>query len=435
LACSAAAQSLRIYVIDVEQGASTLLVSPGGHTLLVDSGKNGHGTRVRAVMMQAGVSQIDHFVLTHYHEDHMGGIDDLITSHGVTVVNAYDRGEKNNLEPSVLTDTYGDYDTRVGHGAQQLDPGETIPLDPAMTVTCVASNNRVIGESSASVGGLEENDLSVGLRIEFGNFRYFVGGDMHSTTENKLAARDLVLDVDLYQADHHGSHTSSSPTFMQDLNPSVVVISNGNRADYNHPRQVTLNTFASLTPSPAVFQTNKYFKGPPGGNVIDAHIADPQTTDIDGTILITVDPSTGNQVITYGSTTHTVPIKPRSGGGIAGGGGTGGSTGTGPSGLVIASLIPSPIGNDALLESVTLLNKGTTTIPLTGWALRDADGNEMPLSGLIFGGQTLSFPRNNAAITLNNGGDTVTLFAPGNQPRDSFTYTGSSEGVQITTGH
>ena len=102
---------------------------------------------------------------------------------------------------------------------------------------------------------------------------------------------------------------------------------------------------------------------------------------------------------------------------------------------MIASLIPSPIGNDALLESVTLLNKGTTTIPLTGWALRDADGNEMPLSGLIFGGQTLSFPRNNAAITLNNGGDTVTLFAPGNQPRDSFTYTGSSEGVQITTGH
>jgi len=66
LACSASAQTLRIYVIDVEQGASTLLVSPGGHTLLVDSGKNSHGVRISAVMLMAGVSRIDHLVLTHW---------------------------------------------------------------------------------------------------------------------------------------------------------------------------------------------------------------------------------------------------------------------------------------------------------------------------------------------------------------------------------
>jgi beta-lactamase superfamily II metal-dependent hydrolase len=59
----------------------------------VDSGKNGHGNRISAVMQQAGVTQIDAFVASHYHEDHYGGIDDLVNA-GVTVVQAFDRGDK-----------------------------------------------------------------------------------------------------------------------------------------------------------------------------------------------------------------------------------------------------------------------------------------------------------------------------------------------------
>ena len=90
---TAHAQTLRIYHIDVEQASATLLVAPGGRTLLVDSGKNGMGSRIKAVMDQAGVTKIDHFVLTHYHEDHMGGIDDLVGL-GVSVLEAYDRGKE-----------------------------------------------------------------------------------------------------------------------------------------------------------------------------------------------------------------------------------------------------------------------------------------------------------------------------------------------------
>src|SRR5438093_751660 len=88
------AQNLRIYHIDVEQGAATLFVSPGGKTLLVDSGRNGHGSRIKAVMDQAGVTRIDHFVNTHYHEDHYGGIDELPRDLNVAIGAAYDRGDK-----------------------------------------------------------------------------------------------------------------------------------------------------------------------------------------------------------------------------------------------------------------------------------------------------------------------------------------------------
>ncbi|MCP3872679.1 MAG: MBL fold metallo-hydrolase, partial [Desulfobacteraceae bacterium] len=69
--CQAASASvLTIYHIDVDQGDATLFVSPSGNSLLVDSGKNGHGARIKDVMDQAGITRIDHFVCTHYHEDH-----------------------------------------------------------------------------------------------------------------------------------------------------------------------------------------------------------------------------------------------------------------------------------------------------------------------------------------------------------------------------
>src|SRR5436190_23782472 len=87
------AQTLRIYHIDVEQADAALVVMPNGKTLLIDSGKNGHGSRIKAVMDLAGVTHIDAFVNSHYHEDHFGGIDDLVEM-GVPVLETYDRGKK-----------------------------------------------------------------------------------------------------------------------------------------------------------------------------------------------------------------------------------------------------------------------------------------------------------------------------------------------------
>lgn len=78
-------------LIDVEQADAMLIVSPSGKTLLIDSGKNGMGGRIKTVMDDANVSQIDHFVATHYHEDHYGGIDNLLGM-GIPVANSYDRG-------------------------------------------------------------------------------------------------------------------------------------------------------------------------------------------------------------------------------------------------------------------------------------------------------------------------------------------------------
>ena len=292
------AQPLRIYHIDVEQGDATLLVAPNGKTLLVDGGRTSDGLRIKAAMDAAGVNRIDFFVNTHYHGNHLGGIDELAAL-GVEIVTSFDRGDKRFVpERKKQLATYQDYQGSVGKSAKQLRRGMTIPLDPGMTVTCIASGGVVMGEERPA-SGVREHDMSVSLLINLGDFQYFVGGDLERHGESKIAARDLVLDVDVYRANNHGVDSSSSPAFLEDLRPTVVIISNGNDATYQHPRRNTLQAYQALPAPPSVFQTNKYLSGGAGGNVPDEFIADLESSDADGTVLVAVDNSASQFTVSF----------------------------------------------------------------------------------------------------------------------------------------
>ena len=310
----------------------------------------------------------------------------------------------------------------VGEDATQIVPGQTIPLDPSMKVICLSAGRAVIGEQNVSLGS-DENDRSVSLLITFGSFRYFVGGDIHELVELKIAAADLAPNVDVYQANHHGSHTSSSFTFLEDLSPSVVIISNGNVARYQHPRQVTLDNFERLQPAPVVFQTNKYLDdGDEAGNVLNAFIADPETHDKDGTILVTVNPSATSYRVTYGTdSSHTFLVKAAT---IAGD-------------VIIESLLPNPAGLDSELEEVTLRNTGTDAISVVDWVLKDASGKSWSLNaiGSIAPNASATIVRNGQPMSLNNSGDEIVLIDDQDRVRDRFVYLGSTEGERITTGN
>jgi len=419
----AQAQVLRIYVIDVDQGAATLFVSPSGRTLLVDSGRNGHGRRIRAAMQQAGVSRIDFFLVTHYHDDHFGGIDELSSAPAIPIGTAYDRGDTLFVPLAKRQQTaFRNYQAAVGHRALQLTRGQTIPLDSAMTVTCISSGGVVLGELNPPDPGDDENDMSVSLLVSFGNFRYFVGGDIETATETKIADHDLVLDVDIYQADHHGADNGSNQSFLDDMIPAVVIISNGSRVDYAHPRHTTLARMQGLSPAPVIFQTNKYLAGGPlgGDNVADSLIADLEASDDDGTILVTVDQSTASYEVAYRGLAHTFPVKRH-----------------GVSPVVIESLLPDPTGDDTRDEEVTLRNVSTAPVSLLGWVLRDASGRVWSLSGLgtLAPGQSGTARRNGMPMSLNNGGDEIVLVDAAGAEQDRFAYLSSQLGVRIQTSH
>jgi competence protein ComEC len=429
----ATAQTLRIYHIDVDQASATLFVSPAGHTLLVDSGKNGQGRRILAALQVAGVNRIDFFVDTHYHEDHYGGIDEVVDA-GIAVGTSYDRGDKGFLPPSRVNDgTYKDYDRTVGHTAEQLTRGETIPLDPLMTITCTNAGGVVLGENDPPQPAGEENDMSIGLLVTFGGFRYWIGGDTERPTELKLASRDLVQDVDVYVADHHGADNGSSAEFLADLRPTVVIISNGSNKTFRHPRATTLARMQSLTPAPAIFQLNKYLgTGDDGGNVAAAFIADPQTVEDDGTILVTVAQDAASYTVSYVATSKNFAVK-------APAAPVAGPPAPVPGGrVVIAKLLPDPTTQpDRQGERVTLTNTGTVGVDLNDWFLRGPNGRVWSLSSLavVDAGKSASIRRNGMPMSLDNDGGSVALVDAAGQVVDSVSYPASQPGVEIVTGH
>jgi len=392
---------------------------PNGKTLLIDSGKNGHGARVKKVMDLAGVSKIDVFVASHYHEDHYGGIDDLVDM-GVQVLEAFDRGDKQFLTTKTTTQkTYKDYQRTVGEDARTLHRGDTIALDPLVTIKCLGAGGVVIGESTP-IAADEENDMSISLLITFAGFRAYFGGDTEEPTEAKIAEHHLAQDVDFYKASHHGSHSSSSMNFMKDLNPSFVVISNGSVADYHHPRQVSLNTYAGLPAHPLVVQTNKCFLPAPCGNVANEFIADTSTSGQDGTIQTTVDGPAGTFTVKWRDASRTLPIR----------------ASTAPvaaptADVTIAAVLPDPVGADEQFETVTLTNNGNTAVSLSGWILRDRSGLVWTLSGTLAASQSKTFRRSGQPMSLNNAGDKVSLIDAGQAVRDTFEYTSSKPGILI----
>ena len=156
----------------------------------------------------------------------------------------------------------------------------------------------------------------------------------------------------------------------------------------------------------------------------DAFIADPQSGDKDGTILITVDAATASYTARYGSTVRPFPIK--------------NPTGPPPnatSTVVIESLLPNPHGDDEQLEEVTLRNRGTNAVSLAGWVLRDRSGLTWTLGSTLNPGQAFMFRRNGQAMSLNNAGDEIVLIDATQVERDRFGYQTSSEGTVIKTLH
>ena len=134
LPCSASAaannKSLQIYFIDVEGGQATLLVSPSGQSVLIDTGWPGYegrdADRIVAAAHQAGLKQLDYVLITHYHRDHVGGVPQL--ADGIKIGTLIDHGP--NLEDSEVTRTdYAAYEKAIaGHAHVVVKPGWGLPI-------------------------------------------------------------------------------------------------------------------------------------------------------------------------------------------------------------------------------------------------------------------------------------------------------------------
>jgi competence protein ComEC len=239
------AKPMQIYFIDVEGGQSTLIISPSGQSLLIDTGWPGYegrdADRIVAAAHQAGLKQLDYVLITHYHRDHVGGVPQL--ADGIKIGTFVDHGP--NLEDSEVTRTdYAAYEKAIaGHAHVVIKPGWGLPIKGIEVQVLSAAGdlitsplpaagvaNQYCAKEPAPAADDTENARSVGVLITYGHFRFLDLGDLTKKKELQLACPNNMLGtVDLFLVTHHGADLSNPKALVWPLHPRVAIIDNGPR--------------------------------------------------------------------------------------------------------------------------------------------------------------------------------------------------------------
>ncbi len=256
------AKTFDMYVVDADGGHLVLYVSPTGETLLEDTGNPGtrDTDRIMEVINAAGVKQIDHLILTHYHVDHVGGLEELAKR--IPIKHYIDHGPSAESREQVrdFQAKYAELYTKAKHTV--VKPGDKIPFGP-VNITVVTSAAQVI-KTKLPGGGIPnpecadfkarndsdtelENHQSVGVVYDYGKFRSVNLGDFTYNLEEKLMCPvNPIGHVSLFLVSHHGINQSNSFALVHGLAPTVAIMHNSSR------KGGALTTMQALWTSPGL---------------------------------------------------------------------------------------------------------------------------------------------------------------------------------------
>jgi len=235
---------LSVVVVDVGQGDSLVVRSPDGLIHAFDGGPDGAGamSTLPAIdsMQPLGYGFA---LLSHFHTDHHGGLDEVLQRPFQLV---YDRGDVR--RPS--NQATQSYLNAAGSRRRTIIPGQVLDLGAGVTLRCVAVNGQVDGGGGLNPTGAtqEENARSVAVRLDYGDFSMWIGGDLtgggNGTPDVESPASLSCGDVDVYKVNHHGSNTSTSNNLVNRLQPELAIVSAGVGNPYGHPTTGTTNRLA-----------------------------------------------------------------------------------------------------------------------------------------------------------------------------------------------
>lgn len=213
--------NLEVYFLDVGQ-ADSILIKLEDEYMLIDAGNNEDGVKLVNYFNELGIKEFKYVFGTHPHEDHIGGMDDIINNFKIDNYYMPDK--------ITTTKTFEDVlDALINNNLQYtiLEKGDEFNLSSA--------NFKVIyaGDETNDI-----NDSSIVLKLTYGNNSFLLTGDATSNIEKTLLNDDIKSDV--LKVAHHGSNYSSTDEFLDVVSPKYAVISVGKNNNYNHPSNSTL---------------------------------------------------------------------------------------------------------------------------------------------------------------------------------------------------
>ena len=213
--------NLEIYYLDVGQ-ADAILIRHLDNNILIDAGNNADGKLLVDYFKSLGISHFDYVIGTHAHEDHIGGMDDVIDNFKIDHFYMPDA--------ITTTKTFEDVVDSLSNNKVKF---ETPKIDDDFNLADLKFKILYVGNDKSDL-----NNTSIVLKLYYGNTSYLFTGDATSEVEKKIINKDIKSDV--LKVGHHGSQYSSSANFISEVHPKYSIISVGKNNDYNHPRDVVL---------------------------------------------------------------------------------------------------------------------------------------------------------------------------------------------------
>jgi competence protein ComEC len=308
----AASGKLRIYFVDVEGGQATLFVTPAGKSLLIDTGWPDNNfrdaDRIAAAAKDAGLSRIDSVLITHFHEDHVGGVPQLVER--IPVGTFIVHGPNRELDHGATEEGYAAFQkVLAATKAKEIiaKPGDRLPIE-GLDVTVISSDGKLIQKPLPGAGqpnpycaqtetrpaDQTENAYSLGVMIRFGRLKILDLGDLTWDKERELMCPDNELGkVDLLVVSHHGWFHSSSPALVDAIHPTVAIMDNGEKKGGS---TAVLDTVKHAPGLEALWQLHYSDEGGAAHNTAAEYIANSKGRDAGHDIEVTANRNGGFMV-------------------------------------------------------------------------------------------------------------------------------------------